>query len=93
VVYVESLIGPGTITTVPPDTLRLFEDHGVVERTLPGDVSGARRTMLALEAGGIDFADVSRTLEEEGGEKFARSLDRLLGVIGEKRRALAGGSG
>jgi transaldolase len=89
VLYVESLIGPSTITTVPPDTLRLFEDHGVVERTLPGDVDGAQRAMRALESGGIDFADVNHTLEEEGTEKFARSFDKLLGVIGEKRRALA----
>jgi transaldolase len=89
VLYVESLIGPSTISSVPPDTLRLFEDHGVVERTLPGDVDGAQRAMRALESGGIDFADVNRTLEEEGIEKFARSFDKLLGVIGEKRRALA----
>jgi transaldolase len=86
--YVESLIGPSTITSVPPDTLRLFEDHGVVERTLPGDVDGAHRTMKAFESCGVDFADVNRTLEGEGIEKFVRSLDRLLGVIGEKRRAL-----
>jgi transaldolase len=89
VLYVESLIGPSTITTVPPDTLRLFEDHGVVERTLPDDVSDARRTMIALESGGIGFADVNRTLENDGIEKFVRSFDKLLGVIGEKRRALA----
>jgi transaldolase / glucose-6-phosphate isomerase len=90
--YVEALIGPGTITTVPPDTLRLFEDHGVVERTLPGDAGDARRTMLALESGGIDFADVNRTLEEEAIGKFNRSFEKLLGVIGEKRRALVAGS-
>ncbi len=89
VLYVESLIGPETIATVPPDTLRLFEDHGFVEQTLPGDVSAAQRTMRALEAGGIDFADVNTTLEDEGIEKFARSFDQLLGVSAEKRRALA----
>lgn len=90
VLYVESLIGPDTITTVPPDTLRLFEDHGVVARTLPGDVDGARRTMNALEKGGIDFADVNRTLEKEGIAKFSRSLEKLLDVVGKKRIALAG---
>ena len=90
VVYVESLIGPHTIATLPPDTLRLFEDHGVIERTLPGDVIGARDTMKALEAAAIDFADVNRTLEDEGIEKFARSFDKLLDVVAEKRRALAG---
>ena len=88
VVYIDSLIGPNTITTVPPETLRLFEDHGVVARTLPGDVNGAERTVIALGAGGIDFADVNRTLEEEAIGKFERSLTTLLGVIGEKRRVL-----
>jgi transaldolase len=89
VLYVESLIGPGTITTIPPDTLRLFEDHGVVERTLPDDVSNAELIMIALEADGIDFAEVNRTLEEEGIEKFARSLERALDAIRKKRGALA----
>jgi transaldolase len=89
VLYVQSLIGPRTITTVPPDTLQRFADHGVVERTLPGDVSNAQLMMIALEADGINFADVNRTLEDEGIAKFARSLDKVLGAIGEKRRALA----
>lgn len=88
VLYVESLIGSETITTVPPETLRLFEDHGVVEQTLPGDVSGARQIMSALASGGIDFADVNRTLEEEGIGKFTKSLEKLLGVIVDKRKSL-----
>jgi transaldolase len=89
VMYVESLIGPRTITTVPPDTLRLFEDHGVVERTLPGDIDDASRVLKALESGGIDFADVNRTLEGRGIEKFMKSFESLLSAIGAKRRPLA----
>jgi transaldolase len=85
--YVQWLIGPQTIATVPPDTLRLFGDHGVVERTLPGDVASARRTMDRLAAGGIDFADVNRVLENEGIDKFTRSLDAVLAVIRTKRTA------
>ena len=83
-----ALIGPDTIATIPPDTLRLFQDHGVIEQTLPGDVGEARRIMNALSSGGIDFADVNRTLEEEGIGKFTRSLDKLLGVIRDKRNNL-----
>jgi transaldolase len=90
VLYLESLIGPRTITTVPPETLRLFEDHGVVERTLPYDVSNAQLIMIALEADGIDFIDVNRTLEEEGLAKFARSLEKSVEAIGAKRKALGG---
>ncbi len=67
VVYVESLIGPDTITTVPPDTLRRFEDHGRIANVLgSGTADVARGVMDALASGGIDFTDVNRTLEEEG---------------------------
>jgi transaldolase len=88
VLYIESLIGPRTITSVPPETLRLFEDHGTVERTLPEDVRTAQLIMIALEADGINFADVNRTLEDEGLEKFTRSLAKSVAAVGEKRRAL-----
>lgn len=90
--YVESLIGPDTITTVPPDTLRLFEHHGVIERTLPGSVGRAQRTMRAIEATGIDLVDVNRTLEQEAIAKFSESLTKVLAVIGAKRRSLANAS-
>jgi transaldolase len=86
--YVQWLIGPRTISTMPPETLTMFEDHGVVERTLPGDVAGARRTMARLAAHGIEMADVSRTLEREGLDKFARSMETILAVIRRKRAAL-----
>jgi transaldolase len=92
VLYVDSLIAPDTITTVPPATLRLFEDHGRVSRTLvEDDAMEARRLMTALADGGIDFADVNHTLEEAGIEKFMKSLDSLLDVIARKRRALLAG--
>jgi transaldolase/glucose-6-phosphate isomerase len=90
--YVESLIGPDTITTVPPDTLRLFEHHGVIERTLPGHVGRAQRTMRSIEAIGIDLVDVNRTLEQEAIAKFSESLTKVLAVIGAKRRSLANGA-
>jgi transaldolase len=93
VLYVDSLIGPDTITTVPRATLRLFEDHGRVSRTLvEGDATAARRVMEALGNGGIDFADVNHTLEEAGIQKFIHSFDSLLEVIAGKRRALRVGS-
>jgi len=88
VLYVDTLIGPDTINTMPPATLQLFEDHGTIRRTLPDEVSEARAIMDRLAAGGIDFADVTRALEEDGIEKFAKSFETLLGVIGTKRKAL-----
>ncbi len=89
VLYVDSLIGPDTINTMPPATLQLFEDHGTVRPTLPEDASEAHLIMDRLAAGGVDFADVTRALEDDGIEKFAKSFEALLGVIAGKRKALA----
>jgi len=88
VLYVDSLIGPDTINTMPPATLQLFEDHGTVRRTLPEDDREATSIMKRLAAGGIDFDDVTRVLEDDGIEKFAKSFEALLGVIKTKRQAL-----
>jgi transaldolase len=88
VMYIESLIGPNTITTVPPETLTLFEDHGIVARTLDdAGATDAAHVMDALTAGGIDSRDVNHTLEEEGIQKFARSFDKLLAAIADRRSA------
>ena len=89
VLYVDSLIGADTINTLPPQTLRLFEDHGTVRETLPGDAAAAQRVIDGLRAAAIDFADVARVLEQEGIEKFAHSFETLLGVIAAKRKTLA----
>jgi transaldolase len=86
VLYLETLIGTDTVTTVPPDTLRLFEEHGTVRLTLSDDPGDAPEVMEALATGGIDFADVNRALEEEGVAKFTASFDKILGVIRQKRR-------
>jgi transaldolase/glucose-6-phosphate isomerase len=88
VLYVDSLIGPDTINTMPPATLQLFEDHGTARRTLPDDAAEAHLVMERLAAGGVDFADVTRALEDDGIEKFAQSFETLLGVIAGKRKAL-----
>jgi transaldolase len=85
--YVQALIGPHTITTVPPETLRRFEEHGVAERSLPGDSFRARRTMNAIESAGIRFSDVNLLLEEDGLARFARSLEAILALIHTKRSA------
>jgi transaldolase/glucose-6-phosphate isomerase len=89
VLYVDSLIGPDTINTMPPATLQLFEDHGTARRTLPEEAGEAHTIMERLAAGGVDFADVARALEDDGIDKFAKSFETLLGVIASKRKALA----
>jgi transaldolase len=90
VVYVDSLIAPDTISTVPPETLKLFEDHGTVALALEGDIAGPSLQILdALARGGIDYADVNRVLEDEGIDKFQKSFDKLMTVIATKRKTLA----
>lgn len=86
--YIEELIGPETVNTVPPETLQLFEEHGLVKTTLAPHAADAHALMRKLAAGGIDFDDVTRTLENEGIEKFEASYRKLLGVIAGKRQAL-----
>ena len=85
--YVESLIGEDTITTIPPTTLSAFEDHGTIEGTLPGSLGEAADVMAALAKRGIDFADVNRSLENEGIQKFNTSLGNILGALARKRSA------
>jgi transaldolase len=90
VLYVESLIAPDTIVTIPPQTLRLFEDHGVVMRKFGcGIPNDSTQVMDALAEGGIDLTDVNRTLEDEGMDKFTKSFDNLLQLIGDTRKAYA----
>ena len=89
VLYVESLIGPHTVNTMPRHTLAAFLDHGVVERTVDRNVEEARQVFQELAAVGIDFAQVTRTLEDEGIAAFVASYEQLLAGVEAKRAALA----
>src|SRR5438128_2545346 len=75
VMYVEELIGPETVNTMPEETIRAFQDHGKVEVTLTQDVDAARKLFEDLAAAGVDYDDVSETLEREGVQKFSDSFD------------------
>jgi transaldolase len=88
VIYVEELIGPDTVNTMPRETVEAFQDHGNVERTLDRDVDGARRTLEAFGEAGIDYEDVVQTLEREGVEKFAKSFRELFADLEAKRDQL-----
>jgi transaldolase len=85
VIYVEELIGPDTVNTMPRETLEAFVDHGKVRESLTEDVDGARRTLEAFAAAGIDYDDVVETLEREGVEKFAKSFRQLFADVEAKR--------
>jgi transaldolase len=88
-IYVEELIGPETVNTMPLETIRAFQDHGRVARTLDENVDDARRVLDELARVGVDYDDVIDTLEREGVEKFAQSFEELLDGVRAKRGELA----
>jgi transaldolase len=89
VLYVEELIGPHTVNTMPLATLRAFEDHGVVRgETLLDGVDEARDLLVALSEAGVDYEDVVAVLEAEGVQKFADSFAELIEGIEAKTQAL-----
>jgi transaldolase len=88
VLYVEELIGPDTVNTMPRETIEAFKDHGRAERTLDRDVEGARRVLEQFAEAGVDYDDVVDTLEREGVEKFAKSFRDLFADLETKRDAL-----
>jgi len=88
VLYVEELIGPETVNTMPRETVEAFNDHGRAERTLDRDIEGARRVLELFAEAGVDYDDVVETLEREGVEKFAKSFRDLFADLESKRDAL-----
>ena len=86
--YVDELIGPDTVNTLPDNTLESFEDHGTVARTIDEDVSDASAVIEALEGLGIHLAEVTQQLEEEGVAAFEKSFDELLTALGDKAQSL-----
>ncbi len=88
VMYVEELIGPETVNTMPKETIEAFQDHGEVRPTLEEGLDEARKLFDDLAAAGVDYDDVTRVLEEEGVQKFADSFDELLEGVAAKRAQL-----
>lgn len=86
--YVDSLIGPDTVNTVPPATLQAFLDHGIVASTLGPGVDEARAQLTRLAGLGIDLDAITQKLQDEGVAAFARSFETLMASIAEKRDKL-----
>jgi transaldolase len=89
--YVEELVGPDTVNTMPPATLEALKDHGRITRTVdtPESIERARKTMHALKDVGIDMDAVTLQLQREGVKSFADSFDQLIVRLEERRRSLA----
>lgn len=88
VIYVEQLIGPNTVNTLPPATMDAFREHGVVSRTIDADFASAEADLAALRDAGIDVGQVTDQLLAEGVAAFQRSFDTLLAGLGRKTAAL-----
>jgi transaldolase len=86
--YVEALIGPDTINTVPIETLNAYRDHGHPEQTLDQDVHRAYHLLNKLSSVGIDLNAVTQQLEDEGVKKFIAAFDQLMASLKEKAAAV-----
>ena len=82
--YVDTLIGPDTVNTMPEATLEAFEDHGTLARTVDADLDAAARTLDRIREVGVDLDDVSRVLEDQGVAAFAKSFDELIASLSAK---------
>ena len=89
VIYVEELIGPETVNTMPLETIEAFQDHGEVRLTLAEGLDEADRLLEDLARVGVDYDDVTDTLEREGVQKFSDSFEELLEGVRAKRGELA----
>ena len=86
--YVDDLIGPDTVNTLPDATIAAFENHGTVSRTIDRDIEQARGVIHVLPAVGVDLDDVARVLEDEGVAAFVKAFEELLDTLTEKSHAL-----
>jgi transaldolase len=86
--YVDSLVGPDTVNTMPEATLDAFDDHGTVARTVDADLAGAAGTLAAIAEVGVDLDDVSVVLEDQGVASFAKSFDELIATLKAKAEDL-----
>jgi transaldolase len=87
-IYVDQLIGPDTVNTLPEDTIRAFQDHGTVARTIDVNVADAEHVMGAIRTAGVDMGAVGRMLENDGIAAFQESFSHVLGTLAAKCHAL-----
>ena len=88
--YVDTLIGPHTVNTLPPATLEAYIDHGTVAHTIETAVAESQARLTQLAELGIDLAEITQTLQVDGVQAFADAFEALLGSIAQKRADLQG---
>jgi transaldolase/glucose-6-phosphate isomerase len=92
ILYVETLIGPDTVNTMPPETMDAYRDHGKPAATLETNLDEARKVLADLDAAGISLDRITDALVEDGVQQFAKAADKLYGALAEKRQKLLNGS-
>jgi transaldolase len=92
VMYVEELIGPETVNTMPEQTMNAFKEHGEVRQSVTENLGGAEKLMRDLASIGIDMEKVTDELQVDGVKLFADSVDKLLGEIANKKQQLRPGA-
>ncbi len=90
VLYIETLIGPDTVNTMPPKTMDAFRDHGTVRPTLTEDIPGAEHILAEAQRLGLDLDGVTDKLVTDGVRQFADAADKLYGAVARKRGAALG---
>jgi transaldolase len=86
--YVEDLIGPDTVNTMPPQTIEAFRDHGVVKRTVDAGLKDAEQLIQTLESNGVSMRDVTDKLLVDGLASFQKSFETLIAGLQKKTKAL-----
>ncbi|HEX5851985.1 MAG TPA: transaldolase [Solirubrobacteraceae bacterium] len=89
ILYIEELLGADTVNTMPEETILAYQDHGDPQPRLTNGLDDAERLLRELEQAGVDYDDLTDTLEREGVEKFAESFDELMEALDAKRESLA----
>jgi len=92
ILYVETLIGPDTVNTMPPETMDAYRDHGKPAATLETNLDDAHKVLADLEAAGISLDRITDDLVEDGVQQFAKAADKLYAALAEKRQKLLDGS-
>ena len=86
--YVEELLGPDTVNTMPEETIKAYQDHGAPQGRLRAGLQDAERLLEQLAAAGVDYDDLTNTLEREGVEKFSQAFEDLMQTLSSKRESL-----
>jgi len=87
--YVEELIGPDTVNTMPEETIEAYQDHGRPQLRLQAGLAEAHKLLGELAAAGVDYEDLTDTLEREGVQKFSDSFEQLIASLADKQTSLA----